>query len=232
MRCAGCGRERVGSAARAVSLIDTLSRFNDAHPWSHNDAFAGFVLRQARAVRRGGGRTAVDVGCGTGNLVARLVAVMPRVNGVEPDPACAATASRRFAATPSVEIQRRAFGGEPEAAYDLIVFVASIHHMPLEPALMSVRSALRPGGRLVIVGLDDATGGGWRSHLSLVLNPIIGFIQHPRRASGTPPHMRAPALPAELSYHDTTEMMRRMLPGVRVRRRLFWRYTAVWRPPR
>ncbi|MGW6197952.1 hypothetical protein ACWF0M_17540 [Kribbella sp. NPDC055110] len=48
-----------------------LARFNDAHPWSHNGAYAPLVLHHARRVRAAGGIEALDVGCGTGNLARR-----------------------------------------------------------------------------------------------------------------------------------------------------------------
>jgi hypothetical protein len=30
-----------------MSVLSALDRFNRTHPWSHNDAFTGFVLRHA-----------------------------------------------------------------------------------------------------------------------------------------------------------------------------------------
>jgi tRNA G46 methylase TrmB len=67
-----------------VGFVNVISRINDAHPWSHNDAYAAFVLRHARAVRRRGGDVAVDVGCGTGNLLRRLSGAFPTLIGIEP----------------------------------------------------------------------------------------------------------------------------------------------------
>jgi SAM-dependent methyltransferase len=39
------------------------------------------------------------------------------------------------------------------ATFDLVTAYASIHHMPLEPALRRMAVLLRPGGRLLVVGL-------------------------------------------------------------------------------
>lgn len=221
-----------GAYAVVMGLSDTLDRFNAAHPWSHNDAYAGFVLRQARAVCRGGGATAADVGCGTGNLVEKLARVLPRVIGIEPDPDTAALAQRRFAHSGAVRIEQRAFGDEPPRAYDLIVFVASLHHMPLETALCDARDAVRSGGRIVIVGVtEEAPGDLWRSLVSSALNPLVGLLRHPARAAGYPAHMRAPATAAAETFPEIRAVARQLLPGIRMRRRLFWRYTAVWVAP-
>lgn len=219
-------------------LLAALGRFNAAHPWSHNDAFAGFVLRQARAVRRRGGTTAIDVGCGTGNLLERLAAVMPSVVGIEPDPHAAAIATSRFRRQANVEIRQQSWREQPAQSCDLIVFVASLHHMPLRSTLHEARAALRPGGRLVIVGVaaddspdDDDLTGKLLSSISLVMNPAIGMIRHPRHAVGPPAHMRAPTAEPTDPFRTIRTIANEVLPGIRMRRALFWRYTASWTAP-
>lgn len=215
-----------------MRFIENLGRLNAAHPWSHNDAYLGFVLRQARAVRRRGGTTAVDVGCGTGSLLSRLATSFPRVTGIEQDAETARLAAQQFAGSTTVTILHRSFGEEPAQAYDLITFVASLHHLSLHRALERARHALRPGGRIVIVGVAAETrSDAFRSLVSMLLNPLVGLIRHPRRATGTPPHMRAPTAQPHESFPEIQRIARAVLPGIRMRRRLFWRYTAVWTAP-
>lgn len=203
-----------------MGCLAALDRFNRAHPWSHNDHFARFVLRQARRVRRHGGTTAVDVGCGTGNLIARLSRIFPDVRGIEPDPATAMIAKARFSDSISVRVAQRPFEGDT-AQYDLIVFVASLHHMPLTQALRDARQSLRPGGRIVIVGLShEADPDRPRELISLALNPIIGLLRHPRPAGSAPNHMQAPITEVTDSYTDIQQIAQSELPGIRMRRRL------------
>ena len=208
-----------------------LSRINTAHPWSHNDAFTRFVVRNARAVRRGGGHVAVDVGCGTGNMLARLASVFGSAIGIEPDLDTAAIATRRFIDS-KVQIDARKFGDEASDAYDLILFVASLHHMDLRSSLIEVRGSLRPGGRLVVVGIARETPiDVVHSAVSSLLNPIVGLLRHPTRATRPPQHMRAPIAEPILSFDEIRSIARSILPGIQMRRRLFWRYTAVWVAP-
>jgi len=214
------------------TVLSFIDRMNAAHPWSHNDAYAGFVMRHARAARRSGGTVAVDVGCGTGNLLERLATVFPNAHGLEPDAETARIAERRFAHT-AVQVEARAFGPEPADSYDLIVFVASLHHMPLRSALQQARAAVRPGGRIVIVGVArEDSQDAVRTGLSVVLNPLVGLIRHPARAAVVPAHMQAPTADPAETFDEIRDVASDVLPGVKVRRRLFWRYTAHWCAPR
>src|SRR3954463_6249710 len=104
-----------------------LGRFNDAHPWSHNDAYAALVLHHARRVRAAGGTEALDVGCGTGNLVRRLAGVFPADTGLQPDTPTAEQARRTTADLANVRILNQPFDESHKNRYDLITFVAVLH---------------------------------------------------------------------------------------------------------
>jgi SAM-dependent methyltransferase len=213
-------------------VFDALARFNRDHPWSHNDAYIPWVLRHARAVRQGGGSRALDVGCGTGNLLKRLAGVMEEAVGIEPDPSTAAIARSNLAGAENAVVVEGPFGHYPAAGCDLVTFVAVLHHLPLAETLQKARSMVRPGGRLIVVGLskEAADDRAW-SLASMILNPIVGAIRHPRRAHAYPVNMTTPTAEACETFDEIAREMRHQLPGVKLRRSLFWRYTAVWTAP-
>jgi hypothetical protein len=93
----------------------------------------------------------------------------------------------------------------------------------------AARAAVAPGGRLAIVGVyrEERTDALF-SIISLVLNPIIGLVRSPSRAARLPENMAAPAVPATDSYRQIRRALHAALPGVKVRRVLFWRYIASW----
>jgi SAM-dependent methyltransferase len=65
--------------------------------------------------RQASGRV-LDVGCGTGNLVARLRHKAISVTGIEPSPSMARIATERFADDPGVTILETTFAGrDPNA---------------------------------------------------------------------------------------------------------------------
>ena len=215
------------------SVLAGLGRFNAAHPWSHNDAYGAFVLRHARRVRAGGGTAALDVGCGTGNLVRRLAGVLPSVTGIEPDVPPAERARHLSTGLGNVRIVTESFDELPAERYDLISFVAVLHHLPLEATLEKARELLRPGGRLVVVGISrEARADLPWSIASMILNPVVGAVVHPRRSRKIPTHMTAPTAMATESFEDIAQTAERILPGARLGRGLFWRYTLSWNAPR
>jgi len=116
-----------------------------------------------------------------------------------------------------------------EQSFDLVTFVAVLHHLPLDQTLETARDLLRPGGRLVILGLarESPSDRPW-SAASMLLNPAIGAIRHPRRAQTVPESMTAPALEPSETFEQIASVASAVLSGVRMRRGLFWRYTAVW----
>lgn len=209
--------------------LAAMGRFNDAHPWSHNDAYAPLVLHHARRVRAAGGTAALDVGCGTGNLVRRLAGVFPAVTGIEPDAPTAELARRTTADLANVSILNQPFDESHSDRYDLITFVAVLHHLPLEATLKQARELLRPGGRLVVIGVSGESRADlpW-SIASLLLNPVVGAVLHPRRATELPPQMTAPTAMAMESFEEIARTAESILPGARLRRGLFWRYTLSW----
>ncbi|MGW6197951.1 class I SAM-dependent methyltransferase [Kribbella sp. NPDC055110] len=116
--------------------------------------------------------------------------------------------------------------------YDLITFVAVLHHLPLEATLRKARDLLRPGGRLVVVGVSrEAPADRPWSIASMILNPIVGIATHPRRSHAVPTHMTAPTATVAESFDEIALAVERILPGARISRSLFWRYTLSWNAP-
>ncbi|WP_457962511.1 methyltransferase domain-containing protein [Arthrobacter sp. D1-29] len=71
-----------------MRLLEQIEGINRRHPWSHNDFYSPWVLRQAA---QGARHSALDIGCGSGNLVGRLRTRFRHVTGIEPEHAMART---------------------------------------------------------------------------------------------------------------------------------------------
>jgi len=202
-----------------------MDGFNARHPWSHNDHFHGWILRHLPARRT----AALDVGCGRGALVARLSEHFDRVTGVDPDAEMVAATRQRLTSRAQVEVRRQSLL-ETTGHYDLVTMVASLHHQPLEPALRHAADLVVPGGRLLVVGLAQLGSPADIAFdsASLLLNPLVGLVKHPRAERGPAPVPDVPVRDPEETYAEVRTAAEKVLPGVEVRHRLFFRYTLKW----
>ena len=127
------------------------------------------------------GETVLDLGCGTGTLLAALADAQPSAAyvGVDPDPAVLGLAQRRLAQRRLARrgLARRGPGGRsghvrlvhgyaqhlplPDARFDAVVSTLVFHHLPdtvKTQTLTEVRRVLRPGGRFLLVDLSRPQG--------------------------------------------------------------------------
>lgn len=213
--------------------------------WNHNTAYHRWIGRvAARQIRRGGAGDALDVGCGDGLLLQRLAPLCSSVTGIEPHAPSLADARSRLAGAANVTLIESDFmaadfsaAGVTAAAaedhptggrrFDLIVFVASLHHMQLEPALTKARDLLRPGGDLLVVGLAANTSA-WDWAVSGLALPVIRIAS---RLHGETPDIGVPIAAPRESLREIRSAARRLLPGARIRRGLYYRYLLRWSAP-
>ncbi len=219
-------------------VLRALERFHAARPWDHNAHYHPWILRQ---LPKRYGR-ALDVGCGSGDLV-RLLAgrSTSSVLGIDSDPAIVERAREQSELdSPAASVtfivadaMARLPQGQvgPGGSYDVITCVAVVHHLPYADALALFRRQLAPGGTLVVVGVARAEGAV--DHLlgavAVPANLVMAWVKNRGRRAARPVAMTARTRAAEMGFGEVVREARRVLPGCRVRRRLFWRYTLVWR---
>jgi SAM-dependent methyltransferase len=215
-----------------MPLLDALARFNDAHPWSHNAHFHPWIMRQLP----GRFDRALDVGCGAGDLVRLLATRATHVHGIDSDERIIGRARESTrTGLPVTFSVADALSYDEGGRYDVITCVAVLHHLPLTEALTRFRRQLAPGGTLVIVGLtrEDTLVQALLGVVSIPLNLATGWIRNRgRTAPRRPVAMTAPTRPADVPHTEFVREVRRVLPGARLRRRLFWRCTLVWKKTR
>jgi len=208
-----------------AAVIARIDRFNAAHPWSHNDFYHRWLLRQLpRRLPR-----TIDIGCGTGNLVLAIAERADVAEGIDSDPAVIARARQRAEAWPNAVF---AIGDlmdiAPDGQYTAVTAVASLHHMPLAEALSQMRALLAPGGRLVIIGCYALTPADHLVELAASpANMIMGLLKSANAREARIAMSAQTAVPQH-TLADVRQAAARVLPGARIRRRLFWRYTLTY----
>lgn len=205
----------------------------DARPgFNHNDFYHRFLLHQ---VPPDCGR-ALDVGCGTGLFARRLARHAHAVEGVDQAPEVIATARALSQDVPNIDYVEAALASHDlgDRRYDYISCIASIHHMPFAETITRLREALTPGGVLVIVGCYRQAS--WADYLpdliaiptNLAANAAVRAIA---RYSGRPITQvdTAPVMMPQMTLPEIKREAHRLLPGAVIRRRLFWRYSLIYR---
>lgn len=198
-----------------------------SRPWNHNVAYHGVVRRAVLP----GGRDLLDVGCGRGRLARELALADPRrhVLGLDPSGEMIDAARAAHEGVPGLEFVEGDFltCEIPPASYDFVSFVSSLHHMDQSGALAKAAEILRPGGRLVVIGLARATTVP-EELVSAACAPIVWFNdRRPDFAAGG----GVPLVEPLLGWRETARMARAALPGAHFRRRLYFRYSLRWTKP-
>jgi ubiquinone/menaquinone biosynthesis C-methylase UbiE len=194
--------------------------------WNHNLHYQPVILR---AVPPGCG-AALEVGCGDGLLASRLAERCAEVTAIDQDARMTALArSRAQVASPGrVTVVEADFLAYPvaDASFDFACANTALHHMDFAAALAAMARALRPGGRLAVVGL--AAHGSFGDYLADVPGIPVGLAYRAIRGKGGP---GAPIMDPQMTWAEVRATARRLLPGVRYRRHLLFRYSLLWRKP-
>ena len=190
--------------------------------WNHNTAYHPWLVSIAE--RHNG--DVLDVGGGDGLLAQRLSGVSRSVIALEPDPGAAEQARSRLTGHPDVTVaetdfERYASNGR---RFDLITFVASLHHMDLRTSLQKARDMVAPTGEIAVVGLA--------ANKSLV-DWLWAALCLPAVRVGSLTHRETPDIgvvmtdPRE-SLGDIRRIAQEVLPGAAVRRGMYYRYLLRW----
>lgn len=180
--------------------------------------------------------SALEIGCGSGSFTRLLASRARSVLALDLSPEMIRLAEAESPGHANIEyrpgdVMRLAL---PAGGFDCVVSIATLHHLPLEPALCKMKDALKPGGVLVIHDLIS-DGGVLDRGLSALAYPLsaarrlweTGRVRTPREVRDAwDEHGRDEVY---LTPAEVREMCRRHLPRALFKRHLFWRYTVAWR---
>lgn len=192
--------------------------------WNHNVHYQPVILD---AVPPGCG-AALDVGCGDGMLARRLAGRCEAVTGIDRDAPMIALARSRGRSAPGVTFLEADFLAHPfaDASFDFACANTVLHHMDFAAALAAMARVLRPVGRLAVVGLA-ANGSPADWIIGAAGIPANRFYQLTRHEGSA----GAPVMDPSMTWAQVRRTARRILPGVRYRRHLLWRYSLRWDKP-
>ena len=199
--------------------------------WDHNAHYHRWLLTQLpeRTDR------VLDVGCGAGRLACALSERSRHVDALDPSWEMIQQARRRQPDASNISWLHGNFL-DPETplqpgGYDAITAVASLHHMPLLPALARFAVLLRPGGVLAMVGLykPSTVSDVAMELMSIPANVVVGMGLSLRGRAGKPDDDGMPWHAPSASLGEIRKAVEQQLPGAHLRRAVFWRYLLTWR---
>lgn len=123
--------------------------FSSTYDEGRDRGYHRLIDDQAAAVVRrvATGRTALEVGCGTGLVMQRVAGFAAHVTGIDVSPGMLARARERGLDVCEGSATALPF---PDAAFDVVYsFKVLAHVEPVEPALAEMARVTRPGGHLV-----------------------------------------------------------------------------------
>jgi ubiquinone/menaquinone biosynthesis C-methylase UbiE len=191
--------------------------------WNHNLHYHDLVLSTMPSPCH----AALDVGCGDGTFVRRLIERAGSVVGIDTS-APMIEQARRDAPAARVTLINDDFLAHDFAGlrFDFVTCIAAAHHMDYRAALERMKALLQPGGRVAILGLARA------STLTDVAFSAAGMVtsrlHRLLQASYDP---RAPVAVPELTYAGVQRIASAVLPGAAFRRLVLFRYLLTWTSP-
>ena len=205
--------------------------------WSHNAYYHRFLVRQLPSPCA----RVLDVGCGAGGFATELTRHVDQVDAIDRSPVMIDVAKQATPDNVSCILRDVLEQPLPEGAYDAIVSISTLHHMPLDEVLPILARTLRPGGVLAAVALPrpDLAREVPVELVAAIGHRLLGIGFWILRALGRgswyaiePTHDVMPVvLDPPLTTRQVREQVTAILPGARVRRLVFWRYSLVWRKP-
>lgn len=194
----------------------------DAKRFNYNIYYGEAVL----AAIPEGARTAVDVGCGEGFMARRLAERGLAVTAID-EHADSIRRARAQGEDSITYLEGDALTDAlPAGPYDVVLAVASLHHMDLTEGLSRLKELVAPGGVVLVVGLAKA-----------------GLVDVPREMAasvvdkahklfkGYWDHGSPCVWPTPQTYVDVRDTSARLMPGSEFSKKLLWRYTLVWNAP-
>ena len=133
---------------------EVAGRFDDA--FLADPTYARMLESMVETIPGCDGRYFLDLGCGTGNLIAMILERYPasHIVGIDPSAGMRQVSSERFRDRSEVEI---AAGDAlnipfPDGSFDIVVSSLALHHVPpdlKDSCARELARALKPGGLLV-----------------------------------------------------------------------------------
>ncbi|MFT4246127.1 MAG: methyltransferase domain-containing protein [Micrococcaceae bacterium] len=172
----------------------------------------------------------LDIGCGDGLLPQKLAPFVKSVIAIEPDKKYFFQNRKCLENISNVTLIQenfQDFTSKTTDKFELIIFVASLHHMDLETPLEQVKELLAPKGMLLVVGLaGNKTILDWIiSGLHVIPIRIADILHKHNKYHDIIGYKVADS---KESLSEIRQQLSKLLPGANIKRAFYYRYLLCW----
>jgi 2-polyprenyl-3-methyl-5-hydroxy-6-metoxy-1,4-benzoquinol methylase len=199
--------------------------------WEHNNHYHKFLLNfvPKNCIQ------ALDIGCGKGDFTRLLAKRSQNVVGIDLAPEMLKKAKIESMDYGNIkyelgDILEKDLGINN---YDCITSIATFHHLTMREILIKLKDCIKPNGVLII--LDLYKEKTWSDKLLSIVAVPINIIMMIIKTGKSKKSKEEIKVWEEHAKHDNymtieeiNNICEELLPGVRIRRHLFWRYSLVW----
>jgi len=209
--------------------FDRLAAF-DGDGWNHNNHYHDFLLRQIPPRCE----YSLEIGCGTGTFARLLAKCSQNILALDLSPQMIVHAKERSSTYPNIDYKAADVMAYdlPDAQFDCIVSIATLHHVSIEEALPKIKRALKVNGRLMVLDLFEAETirekfiAAFGVPYHLVLKRLHhGRLREPDEAHAAwEEHGRSDVY---LTLSQLRQICDTHLPQAKIRQHLLWRYSLI-----
>lgn len=191
--------------------------------WNHNTIYHKSILKHLPISRS----SALDIGSGLGTFSNKLSNIFHNVNCLEPDSESIELSKKRFGSKGNINYINSSFESHNFVSekYDFISAIASIHHMDFKSTLLKMNDLLKPGGKLVILGLfRESTLVDLFISLAAILPNLIMNTLFKNDADNSKMIITRP----QMTLKEIKKSSKDILGNFKFKRHLFWRYSIIY----
>ncbi|MTI47890.1 class I SAM-dependent methyltransferase [Sporosalibacterium faouarense] len=197
--------------------------------WDHNQQYEKLLIREISNQDR----TALDIGCGTGEFAQKLSKKVQGVYGIDLSPVMIEEAIKRHNED-NIQYNIQDFDEISEdVKYDYIVSIATFHHLNLERALPKIVRLLKENGKLIVLDLYEREGIVDRI-LDCIAIPANYFLRVLKNGKSVDDEEKAAweehsHLDEYMTFKELSNVYKEYLSKeIKLKRLLFWRYMLVY----
>ena len=219
-----------GTSKEVISQFDKIAQLPDY--WDHNQQYQKYLLSTLKKTQG----LALDIGCGTGELTKKLSSLFKEVIGIDVSPKMIGEAKKRnaFSNIEFINVDVEAYLKKTEQKYDLVISIATFHHLDYAVVLKQVKEKLTINGRLMILDLykTNTIYEYLLSFIATISNPFM-YLLKSGSFSVTREERDAWEHHSQYDKYATIKEIKRISDSIlgkaKIKRHLFWRYTLIYR---